>query len=200
MVLVTSLTRLARRVIDVALVGLIAFVVATVLLARVIPAVTGGTTLVVAGGSMDPAVPLGAAVLATPVRPQDLAVGDVVSVQVGEQHAVFTHRIVRLVPRDGGLWLETKGDSNRDPDPSIIPAADVIGRASLTVPYAGYAIRMLSAVEGVAFLLSLGVCLLAGAWLLESLEEDMREAGHRKGLGAEGTAGSELPAEQGAAG
>jgi signal peptidase len=133
---------------------------------------------------MEPTIPLGAVVIATPVDVRQLAVGDVVSVAVGEHHTVFTHRITRLVDVDGAPWIETKGDANQEADPSIIPATAVIGRVAASLPYAGYAVRLLSTAQGVMFLLALGVLVLAGAWLLESLEIDLEVATARKALGA----------------
>jgi signal peptidase len=177
--LVAILTRAGRRTLDLLLVALILVVLATIVVARVIPSVTGGATFVVGGGSMEPAIPFGSVVIVTPVPAERLAVGDVVSVRVGAQQAVFTHRIVRLVPREDGLWLETKGDANAKPDPSIIPASTVIGRLEADIPYAGYAVRLLSTSQGVLFLLALGVLLLAGAWTLESFEFDQVAARRR---------------------
>ena len=179
------LTRLARRTLDVLLVTLIVLVLATVAIARGVPWITGGSTFIVGGGSMEPTIPFGAVVFATPTRDEDLAVGDVVSVQVGEQKAVFTHRIVRIVDIKGETWIETKGDANEEVDPSIIPATAVIGEVQTTIPYAGYAVRLLSSAQGVMFLLALGVLVLAAAWLLESLELDqaLARARTRSALG-----------------
>ena len=173
------ITRLARRTLDVLLGVIILVVVAIVVVARVIPVVTGGATFVVGGGSMEPAIPTGSLVIATPVAASQLAPGDVVSVRVGEKQAVFTHRVVRLVDREGGTWLETKGDANDEPDPSIIPATSVIGRVAVTVPYAGYAVWLTSTAPGLMFVLSLAVLVLAGAWLLESMELDYEHARRR---------------------
>ena len=177
--IVTTFTRAARRILDLLLVVLILLVLATIVIARVIPSVTGGATFVVGGGSMEPTIPLGSVVIVTPIETSKLAVGDVVSVRVGQQQSVFTHRIVRLVPRDEGLWIETKGDANQRPDPSIIPATTVIGRLEVSIPYAGYAVRLLSTAQGVLFLLAFGILLLAGAWLLDSLEIDQVAARRR---------------------
>jgi signal peptidase len=173
------ITRLARRTLDVLLGMIILLVVAIVVIARVIPAVTGGATLVVSGGSMEPAIPMGSVVIATPVPAAQLVPGDIVSVRVGEKQAVFTHRIVRLVDREGGTWLETKGDANDEPDPSIIPVTSVIGRVAISVPYAGYAVWLSSTAQGLVFVLALAVLVLAGAWLLESLEVDYELARRR---------------------
>jgi signal peptidase len=173
------ITRLARRMLDVLLGVLILFVLGIVVIARVVPAVTGGGTFVVDGGSMEPAIPLGAVVVAIPAATEQLAPGDIVSVRVGEQQALFTHRIVRLVDREDGVWLETKGDANDDPDPSIIPATSVVGRVAVTIPLLGYAVRLVSTAPGILFLLALGAFLLAAAWLLESLEIDQAAARRR---------------------
>jgi signal peptidase len=197
--LVTILTRAGRRTLDLLLVALILVVLATITVARIIPSVTGGSTFVVDGGSMEPAIPLGSVVIALPVAPGDLRVGDVVSVRVGQKEAVFTHRIVRLVPRPDGLWIETKGDANPTPDPSILPATAVIGRLSASIPYAGYALRLLSSAPGVLFLLAFGVLLLAGAWLLESLELD-QQAARRRAAQARAALTMEPAPNEGAAG
>ena len=78
MPLVALVTRAARRTLDVLLLLLIVCVLAIVVLARLLPAVTGGTTFVVGGPSMEPTIPLGSAVHAEPVEAAALRVGDVV--------------------------------------------------------------------------------------------------------------------------
>ena len=200
MTLASILTRLVRRTLDLVLLALVALVVVVVLLARVIPAVTGGTTFVVGGGSMEPVIPFGSAVVVTPVAESALAVGDVVSIGVGSNHTVFTHRIVRLVDRDGRLWLQTRGDANQDADPSIVPASSVIGRLAVSVPYAGFGIRLLSSAAGLLFLVALGLVVLAAAWLLETLEDDLALAIHKRARRAARAMLPEPFSGQGAAG
>jgi signal peptidase len=183
--LLAAATGIARRTLDLVLLALILVVLATVLIARIIPAITGGQTFVVGGGSMEPAIPLGAAVIATPVDTAELAVGDIVSLQVGEQRAIFTHRITQVIDRDGETWLRTKGDANETPDPSIVPATAVIGKVTLTLPYAGYVIRLLGTLQGVAFLVALAILVLTTAWILEGFEEDQRAAIRRRAAAAQ---------------
>jgi signal peptidase len=192
-----SITRIARRTLDVLLLLLICLVVVTMVIERGIPAVTGGATFVVGGGSMEPTIPLGSAVVAVPVAATDLAVGDVVSLKAGEQHAVFTHRIIRLAERDGAIWLETQGDANTAPDPSLVPATDVIGRMSLSIPLAGYLVMVMSSFQGMLFLVSLGVFVLAGAWVLETLEDDLAESVRRRAQGGFGSLLQDPATEQG---
>lgn len=172
MFLVLSLTRFARRTLDVLLVLVIGAVLAILVLARGLPAVTGGSTLVVGGPSMEPTIPLGSVVLAVPVDPAELRVGDIVSVRMGPANAMFTHRIVRAVVLPAGLHFETRGDANEDPDPSLVPASRVIGRMAFTLPFAGYGVSALGSIQGAMLVLSLSLALLAGAWLLESAESD----------------------------
>ncbi len=197
--LASILTRAVRRTLDVLLIAVILIVLATITIARIIPSISGGSTFVVGGGSMEPTIPFGSAVVVTPVDTADLHVGDIVSMRVGKEQAVFTHRIVRLVPRDDGLWIETKGDNNAKPDPSIIPASTVVGRLQMSIPYAGYAVKLLSTGPGVLFLLAIGVMILAGAWFLESLELD-QETARRQAARARSALAVEAPVNEGAAG
>jgi signal peptidase len=160
-----------RRIVDVVLVALIVVVLLGIVLGKLIP-LTGHQTIVIGGGSMEPAIGLGAAIVIEPVETSDLAVGDVVSMQVGPQRTVFTHRIITVVDREDGRWLRTQGDANAEPDPTLVPASAVIGRLELVVPYAGYLLALLSLPVGVMFVLGIAAALLATAWLLESLELD----------------------------
>jgi signal peptidase len=167
-------TALLRRFLDLVLLALILIVLASLVVARVVPAITGAPTYVVGGGSMEPTIPIGSVIVDVPAVPSDVQVGNVVSVQVGPTKAVFTHRIVRIVDREGATWIETRGDANPRPDPSIIPATAIQGRVATWIPLLGYPVQLLSSLAGVAFLLSVGMVTLVGAWLLESLEDDQR--------------------------
>ena len=164
----TRIALRARDVIDAALVLLVVICLFTIALGRVLP-LTGRTTLVVAGGSMEPAISLGSAIVVEPVDPDALAVGDVVSLRSGLGRAIFTHRIIRVVVHDGTTWVETKGDANATADPSLTPASQIIGRASVTIPNAGYLIALISSLHGIVFVISLGLVLLLGASMVESM-------------------------------
>jgi signal peptidase len=133
---------------------------------------TGRQTIIVGGRSMEPAIPMGAALIVTPVAGSDLRVGDVVSLRAGDDQALFTHRIVSIDARPEGVWVNTKGDANAQPDPSPVPATDIEGRVDVAIPVAGYLIALLSIPTGVLFLIGLAATLLAAVWLLESLELD----------------------------
>jgi hypothetical protein len=89
---------------------------------------------------------------------------------------VFTHRITRIVERDDGTWIETKGDANAYADPSITPIGAVIGRVGVAIPYAGYGIALLSSVQGVVMVLSTGLLLIVLGWWIDSIATDRRRA------------------------
>jgi signal peptidase len=135
-------------------------------LARVVP-LTGRMTLVVAGPSMTPAITMGSAIIVEPVDPATLAVGDVVSIRSGPDRAIFTHRIVRVVDRDGAPWIETRGDANAAADPSILPATDVIGRVVMVVPLAGYLVALGSQPSGIVLIFALDMLLLVVSGMLD---------------------------------
>ena len=164
--------RILRYVVDGALVILIVLVLFGVFLGRIVP-LTDHETLVIGGASMEPTIHLGSVVVDENVEPGDLQVGDVVSLHSGSHlQTIFTHRITRIVDRPDGLWIETKGDANKDVDPSITPFPQVIGRVTCTVPSAGYLVQLLSIPSGVMATLCIAAALLVLALVLESLEQE----------------------------
>ena len=162
-----------RRVCDTLLIALILVVLFGVVLGRLVP-MTGRTTLIIGGGSMEPAIPIGAAVVVAAIPAAELAVGEVVSLRTGTNlKSIFTHRVTRIVQREDGLWLETKGDANTAVDPSLTSVANVIGRVDWSMPYAGYLLALLSVPSGVLFVILLAGLLLTVTWLLETYEIEL---------------------------
>ena len=158
-----------RRIVDIALITLILVVLVAVGLGRLVP-LTGRQSIVIGGASMEPAIPLGSAVVVTPVDSSVLLVGDVVSMKVDESATTYTHRIVDVVDRPDGRWVRTKGDANDTLDPTLIPPTAIVGRVDLMLPLIGYLVALMSLPVGILFVLGLAATLLAIAWLLESLE------------------------------
>ncbi len=158
-----------RRTVDVLIVGLVALVLLALFLGRIVP-LTGRETLIIAGSSMEPTLPIGSAVVIEPVPVDALAVGDIVTLKVGSKPSIFTHRIVRSLTLDGVPYIETKGDANAAPDGATTPAAAVAGRVAWSIPFAGYLVALLSVPIGVLFVLVLGATLVLAAWLLDTGE------------------------------
>jgi signal peptidase len=190
--LVAGAATALRRLLDALLIVLIVIVLFGVVLGKVVP-LTGRQTLIVGGPSMEPHLPLGAAVIIRAVEPASLAVGDIVSLQPGPGGSVFTHRIVEIVDRTDGRWVRTKGDANGAPDPTLVPVAGILGRMEVAIPWAGYLLALMTLPAGVVFLLGLAASLLAAAWLLESLEIEAADRRRRRTPSAIPTPASPTP-------
>jgi signal peptidase len=172
----STMTRVLRAVLDVAFIGLLATILGAVVVGRLVP-LAGHPTLVVAGGSMAPAIGVGSAIIVDPVDPADLVVGDVVSLQEAPDRATYTHRITRIVERDGARWLETKGDANAAADPAITAATGVIGRVAFVLPLLGFAIALMAQATGVASVLALAAALVVARTLVSPAPDASRAAG-----------------------
>jgi signal peptidase len=117
------------------------FVVAAIVsLALVAPAVSrvfGYRTLVVTGGSMMPLARPGDVFILKPTPSEHIEPGQLITFHPLTVARLETHRVVRIVFIEGLRHFQTKGDANDVPDPNLVPAANVIGRAVLHVPYLG---------------------------------------------------------------
>ena len=102
----------------------------------------GWSGLVVRSGSMEPDVPVGSLVVARPVAPGDVHLGDVVAVprQRNGRHVLLLHRVVVLTERDGQRQAQLKGDANPVPAPEPVVLDRPLARSVVVVPVAGYAV------------------------------------------------------------
>ena len=103
-------TGIIRRVLDALLLALIVVVLGGVVLSKLVP-LTGRQTIVIGGGSMEPAVPLGAAVIIKPV--DNLSFYGVYSVAYlpasGDQFSALTPGTLILQPQKLDLRQSTQG-------------------------------------------------------------------------------------------
>jgi signal peptidase len=146
--------------------------------------------VVIRGSSMSPAIPLGSVVDEVHVTPEDLKVGDVVTVK-SPGGTVYTHRINRIVQMPDGLYIETQGDAVGHPDSPLLPVSEVTGRAGLTLPFLGYLMYMRTIPSGILSIFCLATTMLLCVWLLEDLEADEEED-----MRPEGRASLVLPARE----
>jgi signal peptidase len=152
----------SRRILDGAAILVVAAALALAVHSHI------ATDLIVRSGSMSPGIPVGALVTVESISASDLRTGMVVTVTEGKEILV-THRIHRLIEHDGTLYLELKGDANRTPDPVLVPATAVVGRAVTSVPLLGYALAALSVPVGQVTVLAAVALLIALGWLLDDL-------------------------------
>jgi len=126
----------------------------------------GWSTLVVAGGSMAPAIPLGALVMVRQVSLTELRVGDVVTLR--GPAGVVTHRVVAIDAGSEGPSFTLKGDANPVADVDSVAFVDHAGLVVAVFPEAGrLATHAKVLVRIGAFVL--GAILLAAAVLLGTL-------------------------------
>ena len=97
----------------------------------------------VCSGSMEPQLKVGSLVIARPVEPETISVGDIIIFRpttAGKNP--ISHRVIGIGHRSP-LYFQTKGDASDVPDPFTVPARNLVGRICLHVPYVGHATEFL---------------------------------------------------------
>ena len=170
--MIQSLIRLARRAVGLVGIALLGVLVGFSLFTH-IATLTGHQLFIVGGGSMEPSIPIGSLVVVARTDPLAVTVGDVVTIRA-DNGAVVTHRITRVVVQADGRFFELKGDANRSPDGSLVPARAIVGTVEQDVRYAGYVQAFLSTGSGVIATLAVLGTLFLGYLLLEIVEQPGR--------------------------
>lgn len=130
---------------------------------------TGHQPFIIRSGSMAPTIDRGAIAVIARDRLDALEPGDVVTFQVPNS-ATITHRVVRVAQLSGAAYLETKGDANASPDPTLTPVSWVIGRVMFSVPLAGYLLALPTSPLGIVAVASVVLCLLVAHALLLNVQ------------------------------
>jgi signal peptidase len=128
--------RLMRATGAVLQLGLVAALVAVIVLLA-LPRVSPFDLLIVRGGSMEPTIHLGSAVVVD--RNDRLPVVGTIVMFEDPDSGVVTHRVTRVA--DG--FFETKGDANASADVTRRPLSAMIGTIRFSVPYLGYLLAVL---------------------------------------------------------
>ena len=112
-----------------------------------VPHLLGYEQYVVVSGSMEPAIPVGSLVMAKPVKPAELQVGDVI-VFYTERHidTPVTHRVVenRIDERE----FITKGDANAANDITPVLYENIDGKVAGHIPRIGFMVGLFGTVMG----------------------------------------------------
>jgi signal peptidase len=166
--MVWNISRLARRLIGLIWITIFLLLVGFSLFTRLAP-LTGRQLFIIVGGSMEPAIPIGSLVLATPTDPMAIVVGDVVTIRA-DNGVVVTHRVSQVVDQEDGRYFGLKGDANLSPDGGLVPARAIVGSAGQYLPYAGYAQSFLSKFAGLLAVMSVLGLLWVAYMLLGLLE------------------------------
>ncbi len=117
------------------------------------PAIAGYQMYVVLSGSMNPAFNTGSIVFVKPTEPTEIAEGDIITFSSSDDATrLTTHRVVGL-NWDNGLSFITRGDANNVNDPSPVPAENIVGRVTGSVPYIGYLFGFAQTRQGLILLI-----------------------------------------------
>ena len=124
---------------------LLAVAVTALVGVAVAPRLFGWNFVVVAGGSMEPAIQFGSVAVMEEVKPADLQMRDIVMFRE-PNGKVVTHRIVAI--SDDHRTLTTQGDANNVADQGLVPVTSVQGRYRFSVPEVGRFVRWMGTREG----------------------------------------------------
>lgn len=102
------------------------------------PKLLGYQSYIVYSGSMEPSVPMGALVVAKPVDPATIEVGDIIVFHSPDQGVILTHRVIAAQEVDGQPLFHTKGDANDFIDPTTLKFDDKVGKVVYDIPWMGY--------------------------------------------------------------
>jgi signal peptidase len=102
-------------------------------------------TLTVLSGSMAPRIPVGALVVVTPERPDQLRVGQIVTYAIPvDDHRIVSHRVVEVIEGGDRPVFKTQGDANNAPDPWLAQVNDkTVWQVRYAVPHVGLMILWL---------------------------------------------------------
>ena len=127
----------------------------------VLPGMTGFHMYNVLSGSMEPAIPVGSLLYVRSGDPEQEEDEDIIAFYGSlEDSGIITHRVVKNNVVSG--TFTTKGDANDKEDPTPVSYDNYIGRVTLSVPYVGRVLTIMTSLEGkiaAACIVGLGVIL-----------------------------------------
>ena len=143
----TKMKSLRTKKINILLTAIIICVSIVALSLTYIPILMGYKMFAVKTGSMAPEIESGSVVFVEPCRKfEDYSVGDIVTFTDNETNRSFTHRIALI--DESNRTFKTKGDANKDEDPSPTSFEKAVGTVVFTFPYVGKAVEVINSTLG----------------------------------------------------
>lgn len=168
-----------------ALTGLISVALSVALIASMAlllaPRVLGSNLLVVLSQSMEPKVPMGAAVISEPVSVSEIQIGDVVTYQTFEEfgeQALITHRVIDIDDQGLEILFTTKGDAAEEPDINPVPASAILGEVRFTLPLVGFVLAAIRSPVGFAIIIGIPALFII-LDELRNIAEILRSSNHQ---------------------
>ena len=96
-------------------------VIISIFLFMIVASLSGWHFDVVPTISMEPGIMPGGLVVGEPTNPQDVSVGEIVLYKEQTTGELICHRVINITDTNTGLFFQTKGDNNQNPDPDLVP-------------------------------------------------------------------------------
>lgn len=100
--------------------------------------------------SMYPFIKPGSLVITS--KESSYKVGDVITYKIDSEDKkilkTITHRVVGKQKYNDTIYIVTKGDFNRYPDPNLINIVNVLGKVIFVIPYIGYVFESIKTIPG----------------------------------------------------
>ena len=113
----------------------------------VLPGMFGYSMYHVLSGSMEPEMPIGSLIYVHNGEPEDVEESDIIAFYGSvEDSGIITHRVVKNNIVSG--TFRTKGDANEKEDTTPVPYGNYIGKVTLTVPYVGKVLTIMTSPYG----------------------------------------------------
>lgn len=170
----------AKWLVRLVLIGLLCVIAAAVTVLVILPRASHGTALTVLTGSMTPDIPVGSVVIDRPVDPGTLHVGDIATYQTAPGvNEYITHRIIKIDTSKNPVLFTFKGDANRGPDITPVPAGAIRGKVWFHVPYLGAIRDSLKGAFGRTLILAV-VVLGLGGFAAKQFTDEIRARRRRR--------------------
>ena len=88
----------------------------------------GYKPLFVLTGSMEPGIKTGDMIIVKAIKQSSIKEGDVITYALGNTSETVTHRVIKVVQKDGKTMYQTKGDNNNAPDPDLVSYNMILGK------------------------------------------------------------------------
>lgn len=148
-----------ERMVSLAITLILILVVCAAALTIIGPFI-GWRVNVVLSGSMEPALQTGSVILTRPIAPEQVKAGDIILFSSGPGGSFYTtHRVIGI-SQSPDLQFTTKGDANKDKDPSPVSSAQLAGVLVLGIPYLGYILPLIKTPLGIVMLIGLPALIL----------------------------------------
>ncbi|WP_277491098.1 MULTISPECIES: signal peptidase I [unclassified Breznakia] len=129
-----------------------------------VPSIGGVVPMIVLTDSMYPKIHSGDLIICDIVDAEDVKKGDIITYfdPKSDNDAVVTHRVVKVIDKDGDVSFVTKGDANNTNDDEAVTEKDLIGVYNFRIAGAGDIAMFMQTTPGLLICVVTPLALLIG--------------------------------------